>query len=659
MICVGFGQNVIDHYFCDGKYIGSSAGGSVWNIISNLASLGCETVALGTVSGDYGGQIFLEEMEKLSVNIEQMIVKKRLDSNAMFIDVPKYYSSTNRDVVASYKCPICGKSHWKARKSFDVNSISFLGGKEVLLVLDNIKDENIELIDKIGFAANKLIVAMDLGHKYNMRFKKSDELKKFFSHIDILQTKLDVMKFLLQRVNMTIKEFMIECKIGKIIVTSGLEGCNIYELSQNQYNVKEFHPREIYQTKDSSGAGDTFFARYLYQIIFATDENSPEGLFDFCQIGVKKVLEGFGAKSNLGIKLKEVTQQQRCDCNNLSHTTRESAGKTKFKCLKNYEAAKNKIQALNWCHKDQINDILREKKLVLCVGTGASYVPATFISHLLLLKGIYAISIYPYEINEFMHVDVGDILIFSASGKTYDNIQLVKKCCRIFDFAKIRLITSADKSILLENYTKDIVDNSIIYKTNFSQREQGFLSFWGVLGPIIYMSLLVQNNNEDFSTDIKRIMNKFTYWDSSKDVSNFVKKLLQKDNKTLDIIFSSENKAAAIALESMFTESGTYRCLLHEEKNFSHGRFITNEYIPAAAVIIMTGVSTSEYENELIEYIKKQKQLLLVLEPTAPYPAIDLIIAVYSLIIQYAIKLNSDISNPQYTSDSMKLYKFK
>ena len=108
MISIGFGQNIIDHYFYGGQYIGSSSGGSVWNIISNIASLGGRVVALGMVTGDYGGDIFIEEMKSLNIDISHMRIKKRLESNAMFIEVPSNYDH-NIEVKANYKCPICGQ----------------------------------------------------------------------------------------------------------------------------------------------------------------------------------------------------------------------------------------------------------------------------------------------------------------------------------------------------------------------------------------------------------------------------------------------------------------------------------------------------------------------------------------------------------------------
>lgn len=138
MISIGFGQNIIDHYFYGGQYIGSSSGGSVWNIISNIASLGGKVVALGMITGDYGGDIFIEEMKNLGIDISHMDIKKRLKSNAMFIEVPSNYDHNN-EVKANYKCPICGKAHWKTRKVFEEFDFSFLEEQEVLLIIDNIK----------------------------------------------------------------------------------------------------------------------------------------------------------------------------------------------------------------------------------------------------------------------------------------------------------------------------------------------------------------------------------------------------------------------------------------------------------------------------------------------------------------------------------------
>lgn len=662
MITIGFGQNIIDHYYRENEYIGSSSGGSVWNIISNIASLGGKTMALGSVSGDNCGKIFIDEMKQLNVDISNINIKKKLMSNAMFIEIPIDYT-INNDVKANYKCPVCGKIHWKSRKTQGNLNVSFFIEQDILLIIDNIKSENISVINELKDQTNKLVVAQDLGHKYNLRFKKIFELKEYFLNIDILQTKEEVLTFILSRMNMNIKEFMFECKILKIIVTNGERGCYIHECLNGRYKMEQYYPTKKYEVVDSSGAGDVFFARYLYKTIISEKIDNKEGIFEFCQEGVEKVLAGIGAKFNLQIQLKNLKCEERCDCasidDNSINSSKTILHKQKFKCLTNYEAVQKKIQALQFVNIENGKQLFNQKGIILCIGTGASYISAVYITQLLLSMGRTAIAIYPFEISIYSNIDIKEILIFTTSGRTYDNKKVAKECQLLFDKAIIRLVTTADKRSLVENYAEEVVDNSIIYQTDFSHQEHGFLSFWGVFGPAVYLTLLASDKNNMYKQALKNIGLRFKYWDKNQEIDRCIASLLEKHNKAIDVIYSSKHKAAALALESMFTESGIYRCLLHEEKNFSHGRFVISEHIPAGCVIIIKDVNTTDYEQKLIDYLKKQDVLLLTLEAETEFPRIDAIIATYSWMVKYALKSDRDISKPTYTNDSMKLYKFK
>ena len=53
-------------------------------------------------------------------------------------------------------------------------------------------------------------------------------------------------------------------------------------------------------------------------------------------------------------------------------------------------------------------------------------------------------------------------------------------------------------------------------------------------------------------------------------------------------------------LKSKIIESGIYNCLIHEKKNFSHGRFINYEHLNQNKNIYFKQKSTSLYEKHLL-----------------------------------------------------------
>lgn len=661
MISVGFGQNIIDHYYYQDKYVGSCSGGSVWNMLSNIACLGGETLALGVIAGDKGGEIFNQEMAQANVDISYIDIKKRIKSNGMFINIPNDFLN-NKEVQANYKCPNCGKSHWKTRKIYeDIGGLD-LDHHEVLLIIDNIRNDNSELINALRKNVKKLYVAQDLGHKYNLRFKKKGDLFNYFSEIDILQIKKDVLKFLLSRMDVAIDDFMIKCNLKEVIVTDGTEGCIIHKYESNIYSNRVYNPNEVYNIIDSSGAGDVFFARYLFKTMIQPSGIKEDEIFCFCQEGVREVLNGIGAKCNIGIKLKKLNDEDLCECSLSKHNEVKKEivkQKRKFKCVTNYDAVKKKINGLNLNINSNLEEVIKNDGIIVCIGTGASYISAVYVAQLLINHGKFAVAIYPYEIDNFIKLNIGEILIFTTSGRTFDNKKLAKLCSINFKDSSIRLVTTAAPEDLEESYSREIIEDSIIYSSDYSYQEHGFLSFWGVFGPIIYITLLLEKNQKSIRHNLDRINNRFEFWDTCVNFGDFVDSLTISEKQTIDVIYSSKYKSAAIALESMLTESGTYRCVLHEEKNYSHGRFVLNEHIPAGATMIIKDIYTTDYEKKLIKYLESQKQLVLLLECDTEFSEIDAIIAVYSWMIQYAVKVDKDVSKPEYSDESMKLYKFQ
>jgi len=58
----------------------------------------------------------------------------------------------------------------------------------------------------------------------------------------------------------------------------------------------------------------------------------------------------------------------------------------------------------------------------------------------------------------------------------------------------------------------------------------------------------------------------------------FLKEFLEKGSH-LNIFTGDYTVSAVTDLESKITESGIYNCLVHENKNFSYGRFINYEHL--------------------------------------------------------------------------------
>lgn len=118
-------------------------------------------------------------------------------------------------------------------------------------------------------------------------------------------------------------------------------------------------------------------------------------------------------------------------------------------------------------------------------------------------------------------------------------------------------------------------------------------------------------------------------------------------------------ESAAIDLESKIIESGIYNCLVHEKKNFSHGRFVNYEHLSHGKNIYFKQKTTSLYEYELLNYLSCDKNIIIESEYDGVLCEYDLLLASQYLIYYISSFLNIDISKPTYKEEAMKIYFYK
>ena len=248
--------------------------------------------------------------------------------------------------------------------------------------------------------------------------------------------------------------------------------------------------------------------------------------------------------------------------------------------------------------------------------------------------------------------------MFSYSGTTSD---LLTGTANIDNSKKYIITKGPIKKI---NTTMNIPKTNIItYRTNNNKsRERGFLSFEGVLSPAsLFLKLYLKQTTKD--DEIKFIKNRFKYWkehfktyfkDNKQELQNF----FTKEN-IFSIFTGDYTEAASTDLESKITESGIFNCILHEKKNFSHGRFINYEHLSKKKNIYFKQKTTSPYEEGLLNYLKDGDNLIIESNYDGILCEYDLLIATQYLIYYIAKLLDIDISKPAYSEEAMKIYFYK
>lgn len=126
-----------------------------------------------------------------------------------------------------------------------------------------------------------------------------------------------------------------------------------------------------------------------------------------------------------------------------------------------------------------------------------------------------------------------------------------------------------------------------------------------------------------------------------------------------NIFIGDFTDSAGCDLESKIIESGIYNCIIHEKKNFSHGRFINYEHLSHNKNIYFKQKTTSLYEEKLLEYLKNGQNIIIESRYNGILCEYDLLMASQYFIYYISNFLNIDISKPTYNEDAMKIYFYK
>ena len=264
------------------------------------------------------------------------------------------------------------------------------------------------------------------------------------------------------------------------------------------------------------------------------------------------------------------------------------------------------------------------------------------------------------ETNTEKYMDYLNIICFSYSGSSPEIVQLLNG-----KYNKAYIVTKAnedDLKISLKESNVDISKVRIISYNNESSKERGFLSIEGIIVPALIMYMLVEKKKKE---DILELFKK--QFDKQKEkVENYFKENIEglkkafKKKNIIDIYYDNYTKPIMCDLESKIVETGIYRCTTHEKKNFSHGRFITLEKYPSDVQIYLKLKKDTKYDDELLKYLSIYSKNLIILEPDEENNNGILELLIYSQLFIYEISklLKKDLSNPDYSEYSMKIYRY-
>lgn len=650
MRVVSVGDLVTDYYYKNGRLLGVNGGMTSHNVIANLANMGMNTAVFGVCGNDSAGKTAIKSLNELKVDTSYVELLDNISTRCFHVS----FFETDAGLIFTSKkrCPMCGRKNWYDVSLINPDKIIKTVKNDDILVFDNLNCKNQMIIDKVN--SKKVL---DLGQYFEFENLTDEEIiSKIKSKFSIINFNERVIEYLMKRFNLIdIVEFYDLFSSALITITMGKKGVKFI------YNDKiyNFPLKEAAKEIDSTGAGDSFFATIIKSWIdnnFLFDETKFDSWYDNSIKITRNVVKKIGARGHINSLYKIKSKNGRCICNDFDFVIRKKIKRCSIN-INNLEK-----RAINAVRSSAVNNLYNIRfdtnDNYIFTGAGGSFAGAVFAS--IIINHLYGSNTYallPRDIIYRNNSNINKVILFSYSGTTNDLIKAVSN----FDATNKYIITKGEiKNIVLK--TDILKENIISYRNNTNKgKERGFLSFEGTLSPasIFFDYYLIESNNDiNIEEFIKTSINKWkTYFEKEFKKGN-IKKLFEKG--TVINIFSGDyTRSACYDIESKIIESGCISCIVHEKKNFSHGRFVNYENLNNRNSIYFKSSCSSLYEDKLLNYLDKSNILILESDYDGIFCEYDLLIASQYLIYFIGKFLDIDVSKPTYSDDALKLYFYK
>ena len=531
-------------------------------------------------------------------------------------------------------------------------------------------------------------ICLDLGHIAAFRYVLVPDLKEMLTRkYYMVNLNVKVANYLVKRFGYTdYKELKQIFLTDILIITKGKEEIEIigkdydYILKNNNINYNE---------KDPTGAGDLLFSHYIVANIIKNNkmENGEniaknngdnviftkqelEEIYDNANREIYNLVSKLGAR--IGVEVKKPNEEFLKNENNIDGEEKIAKERNIHKLKNAIEKLEERVKSalLNYNEKAEAGlELLKDlesnkKQKYICIGSGGSSIPSEFAKTIINNTfGVDIQTMFPkeyLETNTEKYMDYLNIICFSYSGSSPEIVQLLNG-----KYNNAYIVTKANEEDLKKSLKENNVDISkirIISYNNQSTKERGFLSIEGIIVPSLIIHMLIKNIKKEemlkvFKEQLEKQREKVGKY--FKENNEELKKAFKKNN-IIDIYYDNYTKPIMCDLESKIVETGIFRCTIHEKKNFSHGRFITLEKYPSDVQIYLKSKRDTKYDNELLKYLKIYSKNLIILESDEENDNGILELLIYSQLFIYEISklLKKDLSNPDYSEDSMKIYRY-
>ena len=531
-------------------------------------------------------------------------------------------------------------------------------------------------------------ICLDLGHIAAFRYVLVPELKEMLTRkYYMVNLNVKVANYLVKRFGYTdYKELKQIFQTDILIITKGKEEIEIigkdydYILKNNNINYNE---------KDPTGAGDLLFSHYIVaniiknnkmekgeniaknkgdNVIFTKQE--LEEIYDNANREIYNLVSKLGAR--IGVEVKKPNEEFLKNENNIDGEEKITKERNIHKLKNAIDKLEERVESALLAYNEKseagielLKDLENNKnQKYICIGSGGSSIPSEYTKTIINNTfGVDIQTMFPkeyLETNTEKYMEHLNLICFSYSGSSPEIIQLLNG-----KYNKVYIVTKAneeDLKISLKENNVDISKIRIVSYNNQSTKERGFLSIEGIIVPSLIVHMLIKNIKKEkmikvFKEQLEKQREKVEKY--FKENNEQLKRAFKKNN-IIDIYYDNYTKPIMCDLESKIVETGIFRCTIHEKKNFSHGRFITLEKYPSDVQIYLKLKKDTKYDNELLKYLSIYSKNLIILEADEENNNGILELLIYSQLFIYEISklLKKDLSNPDYSEDSMKIYRY-
>ena len=543
-----------------------------------------------------------------------------------------------------------------------------------------------EIMDIIEEKEGK--ICLDLGHIAAFRYVLVPDLKEMLTRkYYMVNLNVKVANYLVKRFGyIDYKELKQIFQTDILIITKGKEEIEIigkdydYILKNNNINYNE---------KDPTGAGDLLFSHYIVANIIKNNkmENGEniaknkgdnviftkqelEEIYDNANREIYNLVSKLGAR--IGVEVKKPNEEFLKNENNIDGEEKIAKERNIHKLKNAIDKLEERVESALLAYNEKseagielLKDLENNKnQKYICIGSGGSSIPSEYTKTIINNTfGVDIQTMFPkeyLETNTEKYMEHLNLICFSYSGSSPEIVQLLNG-----KYNKTYIVTKAneeDLKISLKENNVDISKIKIISYNNQSTKERGFLSREGIIVPSLIVHMLIKNIKKEkmikvFKEQLEKQREKVEKY--FKENNEQLKRAFKKNN-IIDIYYDNYTKPIMCDLESKIVETGIFRCATHEKKNFSHGRFITLEKYPSDVQIYLKLKKDTKYDNELLKYLKIYSKNLIILEADEENGNGILELLIYSQLFIYEISklIKKDLSNPDYSEDSMKIYRY-